>query len=59
MRTLEIADYLGVTRQRVTQLASHDGFPAPRMVGGRRLWKKASIGALGRSALVGNSSVED
>lgn len=36
---------LGVTRQRVVQLADTDGFPAPDIVlyGGRRIWKRADI----------------
>ena len=43
MPNLELADYLGVTCQRVSQLASKGDFPVPRMVGGRRLWKRSAI----------------
>ena len=43
MRNVEVADYLGVTQQRVTQLAAGDGFPGPRMVAGRRLWKRSVV----------------
>ena len=43
MPALDIADYLGVTQQRVSQLAAQDGFPRPRSVEGRRLWKRSVI----------------
>lgn len=42
MRIHEIAEYLGVT-QRVSQLAAGDGFPAPRMVAGRQMWKRPVV----------------
>jgi predicted XRE-type DNA-binding protein len=40
MRPLEVADYLGVTQQRVSQLAAGGGFPAPRTVAARQMWKR-------------------
>jgi excisionase family DNA binding protein len=43
MRALEVADYLGVTQQRVSQLAAGGGLPAPRMVRGRKAWKRAVV----------------
>ena len=43
MRVHEIADYLGVTQQRVSQLAVGGGFPRPRIVAGRRLWKRSVV----------------
>lgn len=43
LRVHEIAAYLGVTQQRVSQLAANDGFPAARMFGDRRLWKRSAV----------------
>ncbi|GAB7004442.1 hypothetical protein JCM18899A_19150 [Nocardioides sp. AN3] len=44
MGTAEIADLLGVTRQRVHQLTRLDGFPEPtaRLAGGD-VWESADI----------------
>jgi predicted DNA-binding transcriptional regulator AlpA len=40
----EIADMLGVSRQRVHQLAATEAFPAPEAeVSAGRLWKRAVI----------------
>ena len=37
MRPRDVADYLGVSRQRVDQLSTSDVFPRPRMVGIHRM----------------------
>jgi predicted DNA-binding transcriptional regulator AlpA len=47
----EIADLLGVSRQRVDQLAERDDFPNPAAVlAAGRIWKRADIEAWGRKA---------
>ena len=46
MSTVEIAEMLSVSRQRVDQLSRTDGFPAPEAelaVG--RVWRRATIEA--------------
>jgi len=45
VRTIEIADFLGISRQRADQLSVVEGFPRPRMVAGRPMWKRTSIEA--------------
>jgi predicted DNA-binding transcriptional regulator AlpA len=45
MRTIEIAEFLGVSRQRADKLSVMKGFPRPRMVAGRRMWKRSTIEA--------------
>jgi hypothetical protein len=37
----DLADYLGVTHQRVHRM-SHQ-LPAPRLIAGRRMWSQAEI----------------
>ena len=46
----EVADILGVTRQRVEQLVRAEGFPAPTVVlfAGRRIWHREDIERWGR-----------
>ena len=43
MRTIDVAAFLGISRQRVDQLVSRDGIPAPRMVAGHRMWVRQDI----------------
>ena len=43
MRPRDVADYLGISRQRVDQLAAADGFPGPRMVGIDRMFDQTEI----------------
>ena len=44
VRTVDIAPILGVTRQRVAQLAERDDFPRPAIVmGRRRLWRREDV----------------
>jgi predicted DNA-binding transcriptional regulator AlpA len=45
MRTSDVAAFLGVSRQRVDQLAETDRFPAPRLVAGHRMWDRPEIEA--------------
>lgn len=44
----EAAALLGVTRQRITELASQSGFPPAVGGAGRRLWVKAQVEAFNR-----------
>jgi hypothetical protein len=37
----DLADYLGVTHQRVHQMSNQ--LPAPRLIAGRRMWLEAEI----------------
>jgi hypothetical protein len=49
--TVEIADLLGVTRQRVDQLSRTEGFPEPKAelaIG--RVWERAEVVAWARAA---------
>jgi predicted DNA-binding transcriptional regulator AlpA len=42
--TIEIAELLGVSRQRVDQLARRDDFPAPEAaLASGRVWKRADV----------------
>ena len=43
IRANEVAHYLGITQQRVSQLAAGDGFPTPRIVAGRQMWKRSGV----------------
>ncbi len=44
MSILDVAGYLGVTRQRVSQLSRRDGFPEPVRPGEERpTWDRADI----------------
>ena len=55
MRALEVADYLGVTQQRVTKLAAGGGLPAPRMMGWQsRAWSSRKTNCRARFDLSGN-----
>jgi hypothetical protein len=45
VRTIEIADFLGVSRQRAEKLSVMKGFPRLRMVAGRRMWQRSTIEA--------------
>ena len=41
-----IAPILGVSRQRVSQLADRDDFPAPaKVIGRHRLWRRGDVEA--------------
>ena len=44
--TAEVADMLGVSQQRVHQLAQREDFPPPVVIlseGSRRIWERAAI----------------
>jgi hypothetical protein len=41
MAISDLADYLGVTHQRVNQMSNQR--PAPRLITGRRMWSRAEI----------------
>jgi predicted DNA-binding transcriptional regulator AlpA len=44
LRSVDVADYLDVSRQRVSQLASEQGFPSPRhRPDGTRVWRADEI----------------
>jgi predicted DNA-binding transcriptional regulator AlpA len=46
VRIVEIADLLGVTKQRVHQIADEEGFPPPVGEDGRRrLWNRREVQA--------------
>jgi predicted DNA-binding transcriptional regulator AlpA len=46
IRLLEIAELLGMSKQRAHQLAGESGFPAPVAEDGRgRLWSRREVGA--------------
>ena len=57
MRLVDVAAYLGVTKQRAHQLAGEDGFPASAMIArGSRVWESAG-GRVGRAQVVGDAAV--
>ena len=43
MRTADVATFLGVSRQRVDQLAQLGRLPTPHLVGIHRMWDHAEI----------------
>lgn len=43
--TTEVAEMLGVSRQRVHQLMSSEGFPEPEMLSAGLIWRRADIEA--------------
>jgi predicted DNA-binding transcriptional regulator AlpA len=43
MRLVDIAGYLGVTKQRAYQLADEPGFPRSRQHGAARIWRAEAI----------------
>jgi predicted DNA-binding transcriptional regulator AlpA len=43
LRVGDVVDVLGVSRQRCDQLTQRDGFPQPKAVGGRRLWRRSPV----------------
>ena len=46
MRLVEIAELLGVSKQRARQIAYGDGFPVPVAKDGRgRLWNRSEVAA--------------
>ena len=46
VRIIEIAELLGVSHQRVHQIADEEGFPAPVAEDGRgRLWDRRAVAA--------------
>ena len=46
MRPIDVAAYLGVSRQRVDQLEALDRLPGTRLVAGHRMWDSTEIEAL-------------
>jgi predicted DNA-binding transcriptional regulator AlpA len=60
IRLTDIAELLGVSKQRAHQLAAEKGFPRPRhLPNGTRVWR-ADVGRpMGRAPLVGNEAVAD
>jgi hypothetical protein len=58
LRLIDVADYLGVTKQRVSQLGSEKGFPRPRhRADGTALLASGRDRALGGAQLVGLQAV--
>ena len=55
MRTTDVAAFLGVTRQRGDQLTHMPGFPRPKVIAGRRMWKRTSS----RRGLMSTGGVRD
>jgi len=43
LRANEVAHYLGVTQQWVSQLSAAGGFPTPRMMAGRQMRKRSVV----------------
>ena len=57
MRSIDLAYYLGVSKQRVAQLASERGFPQPRHLRWHAGLASGCCHALGRAELVGFEAV--
>jgi hypothetical protein len=51
----DLAEYLGVTHQRVHQMSNQ--LPAPRQIAGRRMWSRPEVERWGQGALVGDQAL--